>query len=430
MKKCIVIGSGFAGLSSAVHLAEAGFKVEVLEAALKPGGRAYSFKEKKYGTVIDNGQHILMGCYKDTLEFYKKIGSLENLSFQSALEVNFLRENFDLFQLKAAGSLYPFNLSIGMMRYKALPFSERIKLLSFFIKLFLYRDPRLKKLTVKEWLKREGQSSNALDAFWEILTVGAMNTSTDKASAEMFSVILRKMFFAGNRAASIVVPVNGLSESYIDNASEYIRAKGGEIKFGEAVKKIETDGSKITAVVTQKRRITEFDYVVSAVPYHAFEKINPIPGKFERLNFQYSCIVSIHVWLKENNVEGRFYGLIGSPVHWVFNHGDHLTLVISDANSLAGKPSSEIFEMVTAEIRKYLGIEPDTIKDYKIIKEKRATFVPSNDSLQNRPESSTIIENFFLAGDWTDTGLPATIEGAVFSGKIAANLIKNSEEEN
>ena len=428
MKKCIVIGSGFAGLAAAVYLSEAGFNVEIIEASQKPGGRAYSFKEKKYGTNIDNGQHILMGCYYNTVEFYKKIGASGNLSFQKNLEVNFLRENFNLYKLKSAGRFYPLNLLIGMLSYRAMSVFERINMIKFFTKLYLYDNPKLNSLTVREWLEREGQSANSLESFWKILTVGAMNTSMDKASAGIFSYILKKMFFAGNKAASIVIPKTGLSESYTDNALEYIRKKGGEIKFGETVKSFETHCDKITAVLTQTRKITGFDYVVSSVPVHALEKMNPVPVKLDPLQLEYSCIVSIHVWLYENNLSGKFYGLIGSQVHWVFNHDDHITLVISDANHLAEKPPQEIFETVSIELKKYLNISTDSIKDYKVIKEKRATFVPSNEAVENRPESETRLSNFYLAGDWTQTRLPATIEGAVLSGKTAANLIKNSEK--
>lgn len=430
MKKCLVIGGGFAGLSSAVYLSKAGFPVEILEASPKAGGRAYSFIDKKSSSVIDNGQHILMGCYYDTLEFFKIIGASGNLSVQKKLEVKFLRGGFKEFHLKAAGSLYPLNLLIGMLVFKALSLQERISLLRFFVKLY-FKDPfELTKFTVKEWLESERQSRSTIKSFWEILTFGAMNTSIDKASAQMFAVILKKMFFAGNKAASIVIPEIGLSESYVDNALDYLRQSGGSINFLEQVKKLETNGNKISAVITQNKKINDFDYVISAVPLHSFEKFSPLPGLTDGVKLNYSCIVSIHVWLTENELPGKFYGLIDSPVHWVFNHGDHLTLVISDANRLAEKSSSEIFGIVKSELKKYLLIPEKYMTDYKIIKEKRATFVPSKSVLSGRPGPGTNFSNLYLAGDWTSTGLPATIEGAVISGKTAANLIINRENGN
>jgi len=119
--------------------------------------------------------------------------------------------------------------------------------------------------------------------------------------------------------------------------------------------------------------------------------------------------------------------LIESPVHWIFNHNDHLTLVISDANYLLEKNKSEIYEMCLAELKKYVNISEDNIAEYKIIKEKRATFIPTFEILNKRPNTKTELNNFFLAGDWTNTGLPATLEGAVVSGKKAAELVLDSE---
>jgi thioredoxin reductase len=138
------------------------------------------------------------------------------------------------------------------------------------------------------------------------------------------------------------------------------------------------------------------------------------------LNFEHSAILTIHIWLKENKLDEDFYGLIDSPVHWIFNHNDHITLVSSDANDLIDKPKEELFEIAAAELKKYTGIEKDEIKSYKVIKEKRSTFVPDNENLDRRPNTKTGIKNFFLAGDWVNTGLPSTIESAAKSGRMAA----------
>ncbi|MEJ2618419.1 MAG: oleate hydratase, partial [Ignavibacteriaceae bacterium] len=172
MKKCVVIGGGLAGLSAAVFLADSGIKVEVIEASPKLGGRTYSFLNKSKSDVIDNGQHILMGCYKDTLDFIRLIKAENNFYFQKQLKVNFLKENSELFRLKAYNLVYPFNLLSALLNYKAISFIDRIKLLKFFAKLFLYPDDRLNKLTVYQWLKQEHQTKESIKSFWEILSVG------------------------------------------------------------------------------------------------------------------------------------------------------------------------------------------------------------------------------------------------------------------
>ena len=142
--------------------------------------------------------------------------------------------------------------------------------------------------------------------------------------------------------------------------------------------------------------------------------------------FSYSSILNVHLWLKENPFTEKFYGLLNSPVHWIFNKGSHINLVISDADYLMEKTESEIKNLCLAELEKYCNINQHEIIDYKIIKEKRATIIPSNKILYSRPSAKTKIDNLFLAGDWTDTGLPSTIESAAKSGRVAAELVLNN----
>ena len=152
MKKCVVIGGGFAGLTSAAYLSKAGIKVELLEASPKLGGRAYSFVESDSGSIIDNGQHIMMGCYKDTLKFFKTIKAEENLIYQKRMKVNFLKENFNLIPLEAHLFPYPLNLIIALINFKAISMTDRLRLLKFFLKLPFIPSATLTNLTVDEWL--------------------------------------------------------------------------------------------------------------------------------------------------------------------------------------------------------------------------------------------------------------------------------------
>ncbi len=426
MKRCVVIGGGLAGLSAAVFLAESGIKVEIIEASPKLGGRAYSFLDKSTSDIIDNGQHILMGCYKDTLDFIRLIKAENNFIFQEQLKVNFLKENFKLFQLKANNFIYPFNILTALLNYKAISFSSRLKLLKFFVKLFFPPDDYLNKLTVYQWLKQENQTEELIKSFWEILSVGILNTNINKASAKIFSDILRKIFFSGKKSSTIILPRFGLSESFCNNSKKFIEERKGSISLLESVDEIVVQGEKIVSIKTNKRVIAGFDYVVSAVPYYILKNIlGKDKSILRNIDFSYSTIVSIHIWLRENKLteDLDFYGLIDSPVHWVFNHNSHLSLVISDANNLADIPKEKIFDIAALQLEKYLGILKDNIISYKIIKEKKATFIPSNNILNQRPEPYTALNNFYLAGDWVNTGLPSTIESAVKSGRMVSGLI-------
>jgi uncharacterized protein with NAD-binding domain and iron-sulfur cluster len=305
--------------------------------------------------------------------------------------------------------------------------------LKFFLKLYFYSDEELKKLTVYQWLLLEEQNEEIRKTFWDFLAIGALNTNTKKASAKVFADILKEIFFKGNEAATIILPAKGLTESYCNEAQKFIEKKGGEIYLSEQVTGFELLNDKINKVTTSKRTLSDFDYVISSIPWFALEKIETSevsesntmskPRRLQDeidLNFEHSAILTIHIWLKENKLDEDFYGLIDSPVHWVFNHNDHITLVSSDANELIEKTKEELFEIAAAELKKYTGIEKEEIKSYKVIKEKRSTFVPDNENLDRRPDTKTGIKNFYLAGDWINTGLPSTIESAAKSGRMAA----------
>ncbi|NNJ52454.1 MAG: NAD(P)-binding protein [Ignavibacteriaceae bacterium] len=424
-KKVIVIGGGFAGLTTAAYLVKNNYRAILLEASPKLGGRAYSFKDKETNTILDNGQHILMGCYFETLKFLNLIGATNNFYFQKKLEVNFVKENFDLQTLKAFPGFYPINLLIGLLNFKAISFGERLRLLKICAKLPFYSTKEYSELSIKDWLEIEKQPKNVQDAFWKILAVGALNTNIEKASAGIFINILKQIFFNGSKAASIVLPKYGLSESYSKNAEDFISENGGEIELAETVNQISIENNLINKIETANTSYTDFDFVVSAIPAYALSKIINDKIEIDFPDFNYSSILNIHLWLEENIFRGGFYGLINSPVHWVFNKDTHLNLVISDADHLVSKSDDETLEMVTIELKKFFNLNPRSITHHKIIKEKRATFVPSADVLNDRPTQKTNIKNLVLAGDWVETKLPSTIESAVKSGRIAADIISN-----
>jgi squalene-associated FAD-dependent desaturase len=422
-KKVIVIGGGFAGLTAAAYLSNKNYKVTLLEASPKLGGRAYSFLDKETNTVLDNGQHILMGCYSETLKFLSFIGAKENFHFQKRLEVKFVKEGFKVIPLKSFSFFYPINLLIGLLRFEAISFSERISLIKVLIKLPFLSSDNFLKMNIKQWLETENQSQNVQDAFWRILAVGALNTNIEKASAKIFIDILKQIFLKGNKAATIVLPKYGLSESYCKNAEDYILKNGGEIILSEPVEKIIYSDDNITEIHSSKKVFLDFDFVVSAIPAFALNRIIDDESKISIPDLKYSSILNIHLWLKENKIPEGFFGLINSPLHWVFNRGSYLNIVISDADEFMNKSVEDLVEMVKDEMKEFFLLDPELIIGYKIIKEKRATFIPSIEIIHKRPAQEIQIKNLILAGDWVNTGLPSTIESAVKSGRVAAELV-------
>jgi uncharacterized protein with NAD-binding domain and iron-sulfur cluster len=463
MKKCIVIGGGFAGLSASAYLSDASYKVELIEASPKLGGRAYSFLHKETNTLIDNGQHIMMGCYHDTMSFLSLIGALDKVQVQEKMRVNFLKPNFELHKLKASSLPYPINFLNAILKFTAVTFSERLSILRLFIKLPFLSDRDLTKLSVDEFLVKEKQNENMKKAFWEILCVGALNTSLQKASAKMLVDILKIIFLRGNKGPRLIIPKEGLSDMYCESAKQFIERKGGSIVLSEKVEEIRIENGRAAAICTNKRAIADFDYVICAVPFYALNRIvtllmgdrhsvptlsgsesglaTQIKGQMLKQSAlggqhdsshppihpfisRYSSILNVHVWLKKNELGDNFYGLIGSKVHWVFSHTSHLNCVISDADYLMPLSDDEIMSLIYSELEKYFNIKKGDITNFLILKEKRATFIPSKEILNNRPGTETEIKNLFLAGDWVNTGLPSTIESAVKSGRMAADIVK------
>lgn len=426
MKKCLVIGGGFAGLSTAVYLSEKNHKVIVFEAAPKLGGRAYSIYDSKLNSSYDNGQHIMMGCYNETLRFISTINSSHLLEVPDSLSINFVKKGGEIFQLRSSKEKYPFNLLTALLNYKAIGLKSRLKIIDFFLDLLCCYSCDLKDKTVFEWMKDEKQTEESINFFWGILVVGALNTTIDKASAAVFAEILKRIFFDGTKSSTIILSNAGLSDLYVNSSVEFIMNHGGVVKSSERILKIESQYNKIIGVISDKSDYGDFDYVISAIPSYAISKIFKNSG----LNvstipvLNYGTILNVHLWLKQNPFKERFYGFLDSKVHWLFNHGDRISITISAADQYNDKSEEEILSIIYSDLEIFFPIfNSNLVKNFRVIKEKRATFIPDIDSLELRKQISSQFENLILAGDWVSTELPSTIESAIMSGRLAAELI-------
>ena len=428
MKRVIVFGGGFAGLSAAVYLSENNFEVTLLEASPKLGGRAYSLFNDSQNDIYDNGQHILMGCYEETIAFLKKINSIDKLDIRESLSIPFVKRGGSIYKLDSRKYSYPLNLLFGFLNYKALSLKERLKVIDFFLDMLFCYSCDLKDKTVSEWLKCKKQSDNSINAFWEILVVGALNTTAEIASAEIFEEVLERIFFTGNKSASILLPKVGLTQLYVEDAVQFIADRNAKINLSEKVIQIVMKENTVTEIITDRNSYNDFDYVVTAIPALALEKIKIISDqKFEFPDIQYSPIVNVHFWLKENPFQEEFYGLIDSQIHWLFNRGKHISLTTSSADILTKVENEKIVYEFSSELEKYFPIfRKEIIIDSKVVKEKRATFVPDVASNRLRKNFIFASENMFFAGDWINTGLPSTIESAVLSGRLAASNVITS----
>ena len=426
MKRCLIIGGGIAGLTAASILSSKKNPVTLIESSPKLGGRTYSFFDSETNSVVDNGQHIMMGCYKDTLAFINLIGAENNFVYQKNLALEFLDKTKKQFTLNSDKYFYPLNLVYSITKYDALTLIDKLSFIGFILKLPFISKKSLINKNVFDWLTQQNQNLNLISKFWEILCVGALNTSLEKASAFIFYDILLEIFFKGNFSSTIILPKYGLSESLINPAAGFIMNNGGKIILSETVKEIVIENRKVKSLKTDCNNYEDFDFVISALPLYALEKILPAKNLGIAINLEYSTILNVHLWVENINLKKSFYGFLGSTLHWVFIKNDHINIVISNADYLADKSKEEILDFVLLELKEFVNIDNTNLKHYKIIKEKRATFIPSKEIINTRPDSKTLIENLFLAGDWINTGLPSTIESAVRSGRIAAEFILKS----
>ena len=423
MAKYLVVGGGLAGLAVSVYLKESDHEVELIEASPKLGGRTYSFYSDQFNTEIDNGQHIFMGSYKHTIELLEILSS-HNLSFyQTNLQIKFIERGGEEHLLDTRSSLYPFNLLMALFNYSALNMMEKISVTKLFLKLLLVKEKKVKERTAQNWLHDNKQSLRSIKSLWEIIGIGALNTQLQEASASLFQVLLKKIFLEGNRSTTIVLPNVPLNKLFVEPAIEYFKKKGVKFSLSERVLEISSNGNQINKISTTKGERRGFDQVIFAIPPGAISKIKSEKEILDHniCSMDTSSIITIHFKTSDLILPDKFIGFINSKIHWIFNNGDHYSLVISAADDLLHLNDSELIEIARKEIEEFFPNKgPLNIETYKVLKEKRATLKSSNKNESLRTKIRTNFSNLTFAGDWTNTNLPCTIESAILSGKLSA----------
>jgi squalene-associated FAD-dependent desaturase len=446
-RTAVIIGGGLAGLSAAVFLVQKfkdNIQIKLYEASPKLGGRAYSFLDKERNMYFDNGQHILAGWYKDTFDYLKIIGTYEKLSFQDTLEVNFLDKGKNFYALKLPSLPAPYNFLGGLFNFRGFGLKDKLNLLK--IKRLLNADETdFKGQNTYELLLKYKQGNNLFRFFWNPFILAVFNTSAENVDAEMFIRILKTSFLEG-KSSSLIIPGVNLNELLIDNAESYLKANNAEIVKGVKINRLQLKEDKIEYAVDENGGRINGDIFISSVPFFAFSRLfekNALNKYFPGVNkLRSSSIVSVHIFLKkdipENVLEDNSFGMTGlidTSAQWIFKRSPrHLSIIISgsdvirgeeDEDALTGLSSGKIYQNVLNELNMCVnGFKDLEIEGYKVIKEKRATFIPDPESNAYRLKHNTEISNLLAAGDWTDTGLPATIESAVRSGKVCAELVE------
>jgi squalene synthase HpnD len=434
-KKVVVLGAGYAGLAAATGLILRGHDVTLLEGRALLGGRAHSFVDARSGLVLDNGQHILMGCYHETLGLLRQLGVMDRLYSPPRLAVPFVSEKGR--SVLAATAPDPLHLLSALLGYGELSTADKMSAIRLAIRLRLGQKP-LTNEPVGAWMRRWGQTPNIVRALWEPLCIAALNEPVATGSARLFATVIRRSFLAGAADSTILLSRVGLSELFAPEARKLLEMCRGTLRLQTPVTGLRFEGTTLREINLGDGSSLQPEAVVSALPWHVLRGLLPGESKLARAcgQIQDAPIVSLHLWLDRPVLREPFVGLLDSPVHWVFSRahihgadaagqeGHVITAVVSGARDLVDKTGAELEELTLRELGRFLPEARDVRVLHRMVyKARSATFAATPETELLRPEATTEWSNFWLAGDWTNTGLPATIEGAIMSGARAARAV-------
>ena len=431
----IIVGAGVAGISAAVHSIKNGKKPLLIEATANIGGRARSFIDVISGDSIDNGQHVMMGCYSAFIELIDILGMMDFMHKQRSLTIPFHfpdGEN-DVLRASVLGGINgPIGMAMGMLRLSFLSRKEKRSLMFFSLRLKLGMC-KPGSMNALEFLQSESQSVNLISLIWTPVILATMNGKPEEVSAKIFMTVLQLAFFGKGDSSSLYIPTCGLSE-LLKPASDWLIQHGGSIMQSNGVRSIIMENDALIGVELSDGNILESSRIISAIPPHALQKIIPdrymVHDYFSSLNsMKYSPIVSLYLWFDSSFPEIELAAIMHSSTHWIFPKKTNmngaqslLALTISAGDEIVSKSTEEIAYHCAEEVKTYFPeMKLASLLHWKVIKEKHATILI--DPEMKRPQQQSPIEGLFLAGDWTETGLPATLEGAALSGKITASMI-------
>ncbi len=462
MHDVIVIGAGFAGLSAAVALGERGARVLVLERRPRLGGRATSYRDPATGQRVDNGQHVLFGCYRQTWRFLRRIGAVGDVRLGPDLAVESIDLDGTRTRLDCPHLPAPLNLLAGVLEWDAVPVAERWAALRMLGALRAEQargqagapgttgptagddgpESAHAGETVRDWLLRHGQGPRLRRLLWEPLALAALNQHPERAAARPFARVLAELCGPRRNNAAIGLPLRPLDALYAEPARRFVEARGGSVRTRTPAA-VRVDGKQLRGVAIGETLLTA-RAVIAAVPWYALPGLLPdrpdalAPVIEAARGTPASPIVTVNLWVDRPLLSSPFVGLPGRTMQWAFEtasgldraggrrqtgdrerRGARLALVASGADDIVRLPNPRIVARAAAELRDALPRERWRIEHASVVRELRATFSLAPGQ-PRRPGTETPVGGLLLAGDWVDTGLPGTIESAVVSGHRAA----------
>ena len=437
-----IVGGGLAGLAAACALAESGYHVHLIERRPYVGGRASSYEHPGTGEVVDNCQHLLLGGCTNLIAFYEKLGLQDRIRWFDRF--TFLEPGGRSTVLAPGLLPAPLHNSSSFLTANALSVADKLAIGRVMLAL-LPRVPEDSAENFHHWLMRHGQTTGAIEHFWKPLMHSALNDDLDRLSVHYAGRVIRTSFMSSPVAGHMGFPTIPLSELY-GYAVDYIRARGGEVHLRTSAEGMDWDANSQRWNLHCGGSSMEADAVVMALSFEAMQKMLPalpdctdnysadLADKLE--HFDHSPITGIHLWFDRKITDLEHAVLLDTTIQWVFNKtllqpetranvpGDYLELVVSASKTLVSKSRQEIIDLALRELAEFFpAVREAKLLKAAVIKEVRATFCVTPGLDVYRPGPATGWPRFFLAGDWTATGWPSTMEGAVRSGYIAAEAL-------
>jgi hydroxysqualene dehydroxylase len=401
-----VVGAGLAGLSAAVALSQAGRTVTVLESGPAAGGRCRSYFDRELGLRIDNGNHLLLSGNRAAFAYIDGIGARETLAMLDEPSFPFM----DL----GNGQTWILRPNLGRVPWWVLSRERRVPgtLPADYLALRRLMSPT-SDATVAASLRHDTLYHRLV----EPLAIAALNTPPDAGLARLLGAVVRETLFRGGSACIPAFPREGLSESLVDPAVAWLQARGNDVLFGQWVVALHVADARLNALHTTDGPMPAEAVVVAVPPWVAADLLPgiPVPGEFQ-------AILNIHFRVEADPGPAGFVGLIGGTAEWVFVKRGHVSVTISAANRMVDQSADAIAAAVWPDVQAALDLK-GPLPPWRVVKERRATFAATATQERLRPAARTNVANLVLAGDWTATGLPATIEGAIRSGRTAAEVL-------
>jgi squalene-associated FAD-dependent desaturase len=435
VKRIGIIGGGLAGLAAGCALAEAGVQVTLFERRPYVGGRASSYEHPGTGEVIDNCQHVLLGCCTNLVRFYERLGVSEKIRWFD--ELTFIEPGGRQSRLRPSFLPAPLHAAPSFLKANHLSLRDKLAIARAFVRM-LGDLPEDSEENFLQWLQRQGQTRNAVERLWKPVLVSALNEDLDRVSVRYAVQVFRESFLKSAAAGRMGLPSVPLSELY-SSAIEYIHARGGQVLLRTSVTAVNPEADCVTLKINSNEQ--KFDAAVLAVPFQTAASLLPAgpssePLKRELEHFESSPITGIHLWFDREITPLPHAVLLDRTIQWMFQKskfqepgyregtGSYMELVVSASKSLVSKSREEVLELALNELAEFFpAVKNAKVMKAAVIKEVYATYsvLPGLD--QYRPKAKTPWPRLFLAGDWTATEWPATMEGAVRSGYLAAEAL-------